>query len=87
MFSFGKNGLIIGSGSGKSLSPISIILATIVVSSLFFIVTRLSAIKVRREAFAAMKADALSGGVSVLDTVVLPSSDDKLYSDYFMSMP
>lgn len=73
-------------GNSKSLSTLSLVLATIVVASLLFIVTRLSSIKVRRETFAAMKADALSGGVASLDNGALPVSDDRLYADYFIDM-
>lgn len=70
----------------QELSPLFLIMSTIVVASLLFIVTRISTMRVRRENFAAMKADAMSGGVAHLDKGALPSSDSRLYSDYFIEM-
>lgn len=73
--------------TGKQLSSLALILATIVAASLIFIASRMSSIKARQEALTAMKNDALSGGVSELDGAVLPASDAREYAGYFINMP
>jgi hypothetical protein len=80
MLSFGKG--------QKPVSHLTLILSTIVVASLLFIASRMLSIKTRQEALSAMKADALSGGVSELPAgnVIPASAGEREYANYFIEM-